>query len=165
MARIRELFERPIDRTIEEVIQVDQHDQDVVRQEIREYVATDSIKNHFIQVFDKIAQYQQEPGRGIGIWVSGFFGSGKSSFAKILGYTLADRPIGQSSAAALFSETAGDRQITSYMQNINARLPMHAVIFDVSMDRGYKFANDRITEIMYKVLLRELDYPTDFDLA
>jgi len=165
MARIRDLFERPIDRTIEEVIQVDQHDQDVVRQEIREYVATDSIKDHFIQVFDKIAQYQQEPGRGIGIWGSGLFGSGKSSFAKILGYTLADRPLGENSAAALFSETAGDRQITSYLQNINARLPMHAVIFDVSMDRGYKFANDRITEIMYKVLLRELDYPTDFDLA
>lgn len=165
MLLIRELFERPIDRTIEEVIQVDQHDQGVVQQEIKEYVATESIKKHFIDVYDKIAQYQQEPHRGVGIWVSGFFGSGKSSFAKILGYTLANRQLGSHAAAALFSETAADKQISSYLKNINSRFPIHAVIFDVSMDRGYKFANDRITEIIYKVLLRELDYPTDFDLA
>ena len=165
MALIRELFERPIDRTIEEVIQVDQHDEGVVLHEIQEYVATESIKRHFIEVYDKAAQYQQEPNRGVGVWVSGFFGSGKSSFAKLLGYTLANRQLGKRSAADIFTKTAGDKQIANLLQNINARLPMHAVIFDVSMDRGYKFANDRITEIMYKVLLRELEYPTDFDLA
>ena len=33
------------------------------------------------------------------------------------------------------------------------------------MDRGVRTANERITEIMYKALLRELDYAEDFDLA
>jgi hypothetical protein len=33
------------------------------------------------------------------------------------------------------------------------------------MDRGIRTANERITEVMYKALLRELDYAEDFDLA
>ena len=40
---------------------------------------------------------------------------------------------------------------------INAKIPTHAIIFDVSMDRGVRTANERITEIMYKALLRDLE--------
>src|SRR5262249_32924201 len=45
------------------------------------------------------------------------------------------------------------------------RIPTDAVVFDVSMERGVRTASERITEIMYKALLRELDYADDFDLA
>lgn len=51
------------------------------------------------------------------------------------------------------------------MKVVNTTIPTHAVIFDVSMDRGIRTANERITEVMYKALLRELDYAEDFDLA
>ena len=51
------------------------------------------------------------------------------------------------------------------MDSINLRLPFEAIIFDVSMDRGVRFASERLTEIMYRALLRELGYCEDFDLA
>src|SRR5690606_5867504 len=51
------------------------------------------------------------------------------------------------------------------LDSINTRIPFHSVIFDVSMDRGVRTANDRLTEIMYRALLRELGYAEDFDLA
>ena len=53
----------------------------------------------------------------------------------------------------------------AYLDVINANIPTQAIIFDVSMDRGVRTANERITEIMYKALLRELGYAEDFDLA
>ncbi|MBI3990074.1 MAG: BREX system P-loop protein BrxC [candidate division NC10 bacterium] len=162
---IRELFAKPIDRRIEEVIKVDQADQATVEEEIREYVATASLKEHFVTVYRAVAEAPVEPHEGIGIWVSGFFGSGKSSFAKMLGYTLAARPLGKTTASALFKETVKDRRISDLLDSINRRIPIHAVIFDVAMDRGVRTASERITEIMYKALLRDLDYAEDFDLA
>jgi len=45
-------------------------------------VATERIKEQYRTLFKAIADYPSEPHEGIGVWVSGFFGSGKSSFAK-----------------------------------------------------------------------------------
>ncbi len=165
METIRSLFQHKVDRTIEEVIKVDQHDQQTVQTELNEYIVTDSIRDHFRTVYDEIVQVKNNPREGIGVWVSGFFGSGKSSFAKILGYTVAARPVLGKSAGEIFKQTVQDAKISGLLDIINQTIPSEAVIFDVSMDRGVRTANERITEIMYKALLRELDYAPDFDLA
>jgi hypothetical protein len=163
--KIKDLFQKDIYRKIEEVIKVDQADQETVRSELEEYIVTDSIKGHFRQVLDAYQSARTAPTEGIGIWVSGFFGSGKSSFAKILGYILANREILGKKAADIFSSQIDDIRVVNLLKVINTTLPTHAVIFDVSMDRGIRAANERITEVMYKALLRELDYAEDFDLA
>lgn len=164
MAKIKELFDKNIYRRIEEVIKVEQEDEETVRQEIQEYVATDALKEHFCTIYDAVAEYASNPHEGIGIWLSGFFGSGKSSFAKILGYTLANRKVGDKTASQLFMETVKDDSIANYLKNINSRIPIKAVIFDVSMDRGVT-AGEKLTELMYKALLRKLGYAEDLDLA
>jgi hypothetical protein len=165
MTRIAELFDKPIDRPIEEVIKVDQANERAVATEIDEYVATDAIREQYAMVFKEIAEAPAHPREGIGVWISGFFGSGKSSFAKILGYTLANRVVGASSAPALFKKSVADDRIAALVDSINARIPFDAVIFDVSMERGVRSAADRLTEIMYRQLLRQLGYADDFDLA
>lgn len=165
MNKIAELFEKPIDRPIEEVIKVDQANERAVATEIDEYVATEAIRDQFAMVFKEVAEAPAHPREGIGIWISGFFGSGKSSFAKILGYTLANRKVGNATAPALFKKTMADERIAALIDSINTRIPFDAVIFDVSMERGVRSAADRLTEIMYRQLLRELGYAEDFDLA
>src|SRR2546430_14821364 len=82
---IKTLFASDIHRRIEEVIKVDQTDEDVLREEIDEYVVTDSIRSHYTGIFERYGETPNKPHEGIGVWVSGFFGSGKSSFAKMLG--------------------------------------------------------------------------------
>jgi len=172
MNTIKDLFSKAIDRRIEEVIKVDQADESTVLEELQEYVITGSIGEHFNRVYKAIADAPAEPHEGIGIWVSGFFGSGKSSFAKIIGYTVGCRTVCGQSASAIIKEKA-KREIprreadflNASLDLINARIPTHAIIFDVSMDRGVRTGNERITEIMYKALLRALDYAEDFDLA
>src|SRR5262249_23320092 len=105
------------------------------------------------------------PREGIGIWVSGFFGSGKSLFAKILGYTVAARKVGGKTASDIFKTKLESPTIAALIDSITTRIPFRAVIFDVSMDRGVRLANERLTEILYKALLRDLNYAEDFDLA
>ena len=172
MNTIRELFAKPIDRQIEEVIKVDQADEATVRDELEEYILTQSIGDHFITVYKAIADAPAEPNEGIGIWVSGFFGSGKSSFAKIVGYTVSNRKVLGLSSSEIIKQKARSElantqaeTLVAYLDVINAKIPTHAIIFDVSMDRGVRTASERITEIMYKALLRELGYAEDFDLA
>lgn len=165
MKAIKEVFAKPIGRTIEEVIKVDQDNEQAVLTEIQEYVPTDFIREQFKTVYKEIAEGAAKPREGIGIWISGFFGSGKSSFAKILGYTVASRKVGDKTAPELFKQVLNDPKVGDLLDSITTRIPFDAIIFDVSMDRGVRSANERMTEILYKALLRELDYSEDFDLA
>ena len=84
---VRDLFASEIGRTIEEVIKVDQTDDEILGEEISEYVVTDAIRRHFTEIFDRYRETPNKPHDGVAIWVSGFFGSGKSSFAKTSGPT------------------------------------------------------------------------------
>jgi hypothetical protein len=165
MNKIREIFAKPIDRTIEEVIKVDQADEKAVLIELDEYIPTDFLREQFARVYDEIASGPANPREGIGIWVSGFFGSGKSLFAKILGYTVAARKVGGKTASDIFKTKLESPTIAALIDSITTRIPFRAVIFDVSMDRGVRLANERLTEILYKALLRDLNYAEDFDLA
>ncbi len=93
MKTIGELLTRDLNRKIEEIIQVDQADEHSVHAEITEYIATDSIRDQYHHVLKAIAEAPADPHESVGVWVSGFFGSGKSSFAKNLGYALQNRTI------------------------------------------------------------------------
>lgn len=165
MARIRELLSRSLDRPIEEIIKVDQTDEYSVFTEIDEYVVTNRIREQYRQLLTAIADAPQEPTEGIGVWISGFFGSGKSSFAKNLGYALANRSVLGSPAAKLFAAKFDDPKIDALISSINARIPTELFMFDVQVDRAVKKATERIAEIMYTVLLRELGYAEDYDIA
>ena len=90
---IKNLFANDIHRRIEEVIKVDQTDDDILRDEINEYVVTDAIRSHYTHIFDAYRETPNKPHEGIAVWVSGFFGSGKSSFAKMLGLSIENRSV------------------------------------------------------------------------
>lgn len=169
MKNIKDLFSRQIDRTIEEVVKVDQHNEQAVANEIEEYVFTQSLQTHFKTLLHEILTGSQKPREGIGVWISGFFGSGKSLFAKMLAYVIENRMLlGKPASGRFLDEVKGqlsDDEIQNLLIAINTQLPFKAIIFDVSMDRGTRSGNERITEILYRKLLEELGYPTDFDLA
>jgi hypothetical protein len=162
---IKALFTSKIDRPIEEVIKVDQTDEEIIRFEIDEYVATDAIAGHYVDILDAYAETPNKPHEGIAVWVSGFFGSGKSSFAKMLGLALENRPIADEKAGNLFGKRTGRDKLQLLLHRINEAIPTHAVIFDVSTDRGIKSGNQTITEIMYRLFLASLGYAKDLDLA
>jgi hypothetical protein len=165
MTTIKGLFANDIHRRIEEVIKVDQTDEEVIRDEIKEYVVTDAIRRHYVEIFDSYGNTPTKPHEGIAIWVSGFFGSGKSSFAKMLGLAIANRQVAGESAAERFAERAGETKLQVLLKRITEKIPTHAVIFDVSTDRGIRSGNQMLTEIMYGLFLQSLGYAKDLDLS
>src|SRR5256886_7678513 len=165
MKTIRDLLARDLGQKIEEIIKVDQTDEQSVYAEITEYVATDRIKDQYRDLLRAIAEAPSDPHEGIGVWISGFFGSGKSSFAKNVGYVLANRSVLGRRASELFEVQLGDKHIDDLVDFINLSIPTEVIMFDVSVDRAVKRSTERIAEIMYTVLLRELDYAEDFDIA
>ena len=165
MTTIGELLARDLHKKIEEIIQVDQADEESVYAEISEYVATDSIRDQYAMLLKAIAEAPSEPHEGIGVWVSGFFGSGKSSFAKNLGYALQNRNILGHPFADLFKNQLGDTTIGALLDSITARFPTDVILFEVAKERDTRKVTERIAELIYTVLLRELDYAEDFDIA
>src|SRR5712671_5635515 len=162
---IKVLFANDIHRRIEEVIKVDQTTDDILREEIGEYVVTDAIRSHYTHIFDAYRETPNKPHEGIAIWVSGFFGSGKSSFAKMLGLSIENRAVAGVSAGTRFSERADGNKLQVLLKAINEKIPTHAVIFDVSTDRGIRSGNQSLTEIMYGLFLQSLGYAKDLDLS
>src|SRR4029453_9974647 len=165
MTTIADLLHRDLSRKIEEIIQVDQADEQSVHAEITEYVATDSIRDQYHQLFRAIAEAPSEPHEGIGVWISGFFGSGKSSFAKNLGYALKNETIRGKGFAELFKHQIDDERVNNFLDSVTARVPTEVLLFEVAKERDTRKVTERIAELMYTVLLRELDYAEDFDIA
>src|SRR5688572_16478487 len=118
---IKTLFANDIHRRIEEVIKVDQTDEEIIRDEINEYVVTDAIRTHYTGIFDAYRETPNKPHEGVAVWVSGFFGSGKSSFAKMLGLSVANRNVAGEPAAQRFAERAGDKKLQVLLKTINEK--------------------------------------------
>ena len=91
--RIQEMFEKGIDRPINGVVKVNQDELDILVQELDEYVITRELKKHIITFFNNYLEAFHTPTADIGVWISGFFGSGKSHFLKILSYLLQNREV------------------------------------------------------------------------
>ena len=162
---VKSLFSSDIYRRIEEVIKVDHTDEDIIREEISEYVVTSAISGHYAAIYDAYAEARNKPTDGVSVWVSGFFGSGKSSFAKMLGLTIANRMIDGRTATERFIERTDDKKIAVLLNIIIEKIPTHAVVFDVSTDRGIRSGNQTLTEIMYGLFLKSLGYAKDLDLS
>jgi hypothetical protein len=165
MKTIGDLLTRDLNRKIEEIIQVDQADEQSVHAEITEYVATDSIRDQYYELLKVIADAPSDPNESVGVWVSGFFGSGKSSFAKNLGYALQNRTVLGKKFADLFKGQLEDKRSSDLLDLINTKTPTEVILFEVAKEADTRKVTQRIAELMYTVLLRELGYSEDFDIA
>lgn len=90
MTQIKSLFgkDKDIYRGIEKVVTFGNTTEENLKHEVSEYVVTDKIKDNFEKILDALYNGMNDSSHEVGIWVSGFYGSGKSSFAKYLGFAL-----------------------------------------------------------------------------
>jgi hypothetical protein len=161
MTRIGDLLERDFSGPIEESVKIDNHDPATVFTELTEYVATDRIKAEYEDLFCAMAAAPKSPNEGVGVWISGFFGSGKSSFAKNLGYVLANREIRGAPASSLFLKQVESRRVTKAVEFLNRAVPYEIFMFDVQVELPVEANAEPIAEVMYRVMLRDLDYAED----
>ena len=170
MTRIADLLDRDFSETVEEVVKINNDDEDTVYTELTEYIATDHIKAAYEDVFSAMAAAPKSPNEGVGVWISGFFGSGKSSFAQNLTYVLANREVRGASASSLFLKKLESKRVAECVELLNRAVPCEIFGFDVPVEmpvRAKPEETDReqIAEVMHRILLRNLDYAEDGDIS
>ena len=130
---IRDMFVKDINREINGVIQVAQDTESVVYQEVSEYVVTSELKEHFTKFFKMYNKAFIEPTNGIGVWISGFFGSGKSHFLKMLSYILENKQIGSSRTVDMFRDKLVDSpELFSLIEKATAN-KTEAILFNIDI--------------------------------
>lgn len=129
---IKNMFAKPIDRDIKGVIKVGQDDNVNIQQELEEYVVTRELQKHFRDFFASYKKGINGNTDKMGVWISGFFGSGKSHFLKILSYLLANKEVNGKKAFDYFVE---DNKISDPMVLADMRLastiPTDVVLFNI----------------------------------
>ncbi len=108
---IKNMFEKDVNRPINGVVKVDQDEAAIIRTEVDEYIITKELKKHFDVFFDAYNEAYDVPTGDVGVWISGFFGSGKSHFMKMLSYILENRSIEGKSVVESFQEKLDDPMI------------------------------------------------------
>jgi hypothetical protein len=157
---IRELFEKKIDRNINGVIKVGQRDNESVRQELDEYVVTQQLERHFNTFFDRYTNSLDTPTDKMGVWISGFFGSGKSHFLKILSYLLANISIEQQQAIDFFDEKRVPDPLLRFNMARAAEGSTDVILFNIDSkaEDNSKDQRDSIVRVFQKVFDDYLGY-------
>lgn len=155
---IQELFKKPIDREINGVVQAGQYDEKIVHDELEEYVMTKEISENMKYFFKNYSYSFDHPTTKMGVWISGFFGSGKSHFLKILSYLLNNETVYGKRAVDFFKDKTDDQELLEMMQR-SATFDSHAILFNVdSKSAGGKKEKATIVEVFLKVFNQYLGY-------
>ncbi len=164
--KISELFRRDIHRTIEEVVKVDLADEDVIAAELDEYIATTHILHEMEEVLEAYQESINSPNETCTVWVSGFFGSGKSSWAKVLGYLLWNPTVvGQTAAERFFERTHAPR-LAALLNTIRSQAPTLAVMLNLATGANVVAKEgESVIWPAYRALLEQLGYSRNFILA
>ena len=151
---IGEMFAKPIDREMKGVIKVGQDDNANIKQELEEYVVTRELQKHFRDFFDSYKRGITGNTDKMGVWISGFFGSGKSHFLKILSYLLENKTVNGKTALEYFEEDSKikDRMVLADMR-LAATVPTDVVLFNIDSkgEQSGKQDKDAIVSVFLKV--------------
>ncbi len=170
---IQDTFAKDIHRPINGVVKVDQADEAITWQELEEYVITRELDQHLRIFFETYAAalakgYDPYTASQMGIWISGFFGSGKSHFLKILSYLLENRKVcnpftgEEKRAIEFFKDKVHDPMLYAEMQRV-ANLDNQVILFNIDSRADPSEGRRAILSVLWK-LFNEMqgfcpDYP------
>lgn len=158
---IRNMFADDINRKINGVIKVDQSADEVIEQEVREYVITNELKKHFMSFFSYYSDAFDEPTADVGVWISGFFGSGKSHFLKMLSYILANREVGGVRTVERFREKFADDPATFMMIDKATRARTETILFNIDIEGSINKDTTAVLRVFAKMFYNHLGFHGD----
>ena len=156
---IRDLFYKDIARPIQGVVTIGNEDEEQKWQELEEYVCTDEIVKSFRTFFRRYRESIANPTEKIGVWITGFFGSGKSHFLKILGYILANEQVAGWEPARYFDDKIKDELVKADMK-ASAKAGNKVVLFNIDSKAksDSKLKNQAIMDIMLRAFNESVGY-------
>ena len=131
--KIQNMFQKDINRDINGVVKVSQSDQHSLEQELSEYIITKELRRHFDTFFENYTKAIDYPTDKIGVWISGFFGSGKSHFLKMLSYLLSNKEVAGRHAFDYFADKFDDPMTFANVQK-SVRIPTESILFNIDIE-------------------------------
>lgn len=156
---LKDMFLKDIERDIRGVIKVAQTSEKDVYQELDEYVVTQELHRHLSKFYDNYQNGIDGKTDKMGVWISGFFGSGKSHFLKILAYLLANQPVEGKKPVDFFEQKIQDPLVYANMKR-TADIDTEVILFNIdsksSLDNKSK--EDAILRVFMKVFYEHRGY-------
>lgn len=163
--QIKEMFKGDIERKINGVVQVEQEKEDVIKQEVKEYVVTSELKKHYTQFFNEYSESFSEPTDNVGVWITGFFGSGKSHFLKMLSYLLENKEVDGKKTTDYFREKFDDELSFMNIQKC-VEVPTETILFNIDVESSGQKDDTAVLRVFSKVFYDHLGfYGNDLKLA
>jgi len=155
--KLNEIFEKPIDRPIEGVIKAD--DLASLKLEVEEYVITNEVARRLEIFFDGYNDYKFANG----VWISGFFGSGKSHLLKMLSLLLENREIDGKAMLDYFLPKCEGYEGGEFLKGAMRKavsLPSRSILFNIDQkaDIIAKKEVDAVLAVFVKVFNEMLGY-------
>lgn len=165
--QIKSLFTRSIHRSINGVIKADQDDAESVWQELDEYVITRELDQHLRSFFESYLAALDNPqdasGR-VGVWISGFFGSGKSHFLKILSYLLENKEVSKDGVTRqsidFFERKIADPMLAADIKRAIAA-ETDVLLFNIDSKADSGDGRDAILRVFLKIFNERLGFCGD----
>lgn len=169
MEKIKSLFDpsRDIYRTIEKVINYNVSQESRLKTEISEYVVTESIEDQLESLLIKMQTAMDMGGENeVGVWVSGFYGSGKSSFTKYLGLALDERvTIDGAPFIQHFQNRMHRPQTKALLNTVARRFPAAVVFLDLASEMLAGATKEEVSTVMYYKVLQWAGYSQNLKVA
>lgn len=166
---IRSLFDpsKDIYRTIEKVITYGAAQEDRLKSEIAEYVVTESIEEQFRRLLDRMQLAMEAGGENeVGVWVSGFYGSGKSSFTKYLGLAFDDqRTIDGTPFIKYLQDRLHKPQTKALLNTVAQRFPAAVVMLDLASEMLAGATMEEVSTVLYFKVLQWAGYSRNLKVA
>ena len=166
---IKQLFDpsKNINRNIEKVITYGVSQESRLKAEIAEYVVTDSIDQQFENLLRKMQDAMDVGGENeVGVWVSGFYGSGKSSFTKYLGLAF---DTGITIDGVPFIQHLKDRlkrqQTKSLLTQVAKRFPAAVLMLDLASEQVAGATMAEVSTVLFYKVLQWAGYSRNLKVA
>jgi hypothetical protein len=156
MTKINEILTLDLQEDIKNVIDLEDRSEQEIQEELESYIVTEGIGRH---LYDFINQYTSNI-KETGVWISGFYGSGKSYFGKMLGYIISNPLINGTPARDRFiprlKGVSDESLIENSIRKLGSKLSL-VVFLDVAKqntDQGLAFT-------LFTNLLKTLGFRDD----
>ena len=164
---MRDLYAKDIFRSIDGVVKAD--DVSKVVSEVDEYVMTKEIREGLADI---VGAWNQVDAPSNGVWIAGFFGSGKSHLLKMLSYLLGEQvgkqPVTREDVERAFEQkVAGDETIIADLKR-SLHTPTRAVLFNIDAkdNKSTRERGSAMIEVFYKVYFEARGlYWSDLDVG
>ena len=163
--KIKSMFQKDINRDINGVIKVAQDDEQSLKQELEEYIITRELRRHFNTFFDNYSKAIDHPTDKIGVWISGFFGSGKSHLLKMLSYLLSNREVGGKRAVEYFKDKFDDPMMYATVVRCT-NIPTESILFNIDIEGPINKDKTAVLRVFAKMFYNHLGfYGEDLKIA